>query len=320
MEEYKYTVDEKSLMQGFLTQFVWKPIVQCLPTKLKPNTITIFGFFCMLLSGVSVYLTFYGHNWAFLTATLLLFIYTASDNIDGMHARSTGQSSRLGEFLDHWLDSFSCIVVNMGMAIVLGLHGWILALYCISIGIAFFCTIWEHHYTGVFHSGRLGTNEGLFMVMGVYLAAFIFQRPSWLQYDGTTTHFVTIAIIFAMIISFYTALRCILRVRKNLWECILLLFAMFTIAAANYLLYIPDVLAAVLILAYNTMFCGKLFVEHLVQKTSPYRHSITLLLTLLAIIVMVFGMNIFPYVLYGAFVFAGIALLLDGARGIYYLR
>ncbi|MEX2666461.1 CDP-alcohol phosphatidyltransferase family protein [Candidatus Uabimicrobium amorphum] len=320
MEEYKYTVDEKSLTQVFLTRFVWKPIVQCLPAKLKPNTITIFGFFCMILSGISVWLTFYGYDIGFLAAVLFLFAYTACDNVDGMHARATGQSSRLGEFLDHWLDSFSCIVVNMAMAIVLGLHGSILIVYCISIGIAFFCTIWEHHYTGVFHSGRLGTNEGLLTVMGVYLAVFVFQRPSWLQYNGTLNHFVTIAVVFAITVSFYTALACIWRVKKHLGECILLVAAMTTIAAANHYNYIPDIFAATLILACNTMFCGKLIVEHLLEKTSPYRHPVTLIFVVGAIVLMLTGINIDIYMVYTAFSMVAFALVLDGGRGIYYLR
>lgn len=319
MEEYKYTVDEKSLTQVFLTRFVWKPIVQCLPAKLKPNTITIFGFFCMILSGISVWLTFYGYDWAFLTAVVFLFTYTACDNIDGMHARATGQSSRLGEFLDHWLDSFSCIIVNMAMALVLGLHGSILVVYCISIGIAFFCTIWEHHYTGVFHSGRLGTNEGLLMVMGVYLAVFAFQRPSWLLYDGSM-NFVAFAVLFAIVVSFYTAFICVWRVKRHLYECVLLIAAMITIAIVCYYNYIPDIFAAILILACNTMFCGKLIVEHLLQKKSPYRHLITLVFIVVTVALMFTGVNVYACLLYTAFALVGLALLLDGGRGIYYLR
>ena len=256
----------------------------------------------------------------FLVAVFFLFAYTACDNIDGMHARATGQSSRLGEFLDHWLDSFSCIIVNMAMALVLGLHGPILIVYCISIGIAFFCTIWEHHYTGVFHSGRLGTNEGLLMVMSVYLAVFAFQRPSWLLYDGSMSHFVTLAVLFAITVSFFTAFTCIWRVKRYLRECMLLIAAMTTIAVASYYNYIPDVLAAVLILACNTMFCGKLIVEHLLQKNSPYRHLVTFIFVLVTVVLMFTGINVYAYLLYTAFVLVGFALLLDGGRGIYYLR
>jgi len=60
-----------------------------------------------LSSPIPLWLNFYGAFSIFMLQTL--------DALDGKHARETGQSSALGQFLDHGLDSFtnSFIIVIM---------------------------------------------------------------------------------------------------------------------------------------------------------------------------------------------------------------
>ena len=91
--------------------------------------------------------------------------YTLLDNLDGPHARQTGTTSPLGEFLDHWLDSLNGLFVFVGSVYALGAADQrtlaIVALMVASVSLTF----WEQRVTGRMYMGRVGTLEGLVMVL-----------------------------------------------------------------------------------------------------------------------------------------------------------
>jgi phosphatidylglycerophosphate synthase len=46
-------------------------------------------------------------SWVYIYGAFSVFMLQTMDALDGKHARVTGQSSSLGQFLDHGLDSFT---------------------------------------------------------------------------------------------------------------------------------------------------------------------------------------------------------------------
>ncbi len=327
-EEYEYKVTEKSFSQEYLLPFIWRPISRFIPPKLTPNTITITGFVFMLMSGVFVWLALRETPYYFLLAALCLIIYMAGDNLDGIHARKTNQSSPLGEFLDHWLDSISFVVINTCCVWVLGLTGWILFLYIVAIISAFFATIWEQHHTGVFYSGFLGTNEALILLGFLYsVLAFCYPHPYFFYQPGKWTIAYAIA-VFTIITSFHTAVTCTIRLHKQkkkilaLWleEVVPLLVALSTIFFWSFQGLLGIEYTIIFMLSCNTLLCGRLTIAHVVGKISPYRNRAVLAYAgigmLLTLKFFEFKEEVFVVYFWLAIVSLWLSIVWDGVRGI----
>ena len=68
------------------------------PDWIHPNSITLTGG---LFASLSCVLMCHG---SFFYAGISFTLYHACDNMDGKHARRTGQTSKLGGVLDHFID------------------------------------------------------------------------------------------------------------------------------------------------------------------------------------------------------------------------
>lgn len=77
-----------------------------IPRDVSPNQITLCGCLCAALACAAIWYEWWG------CAFILHNLYQIFDNLDGMHARATGQCSRYGCMLDHFVDGtlgLSCI-------------------------------------------------------------------------------------------------------------------------------------------------------------------------------------------------------------------
>jgi phosphatidylglycerophosphate synthase len=284
--EYKYHVVEQSLLQGTLNKFIWTPIVNHLPARLKPNTITVCGTVFMAIGTCFIWLALsYQMRWGFLIGALGIFLYMAADNVDGPHARKTGQSSRLGEFLDHWLDSICSVMINLCVVFSLGLSDiWLLMGCLTAVAIAFFATIWEHHHTGVFYSGRLGTNEGLILIIGLFVLLFFFHKTWWFKYHGPATINVATGLAYLTIVACtITTLTIVWRAQGHRLEFIPFLLALIAIWIYGGLTR-NLLMAGLLILGVNVPFCGRFLLDRLAGQKSRYRSWVIVLFALVVIV------------------------------------
>lgn len=324
-EEYKYHLDEQSLTQDFLLKWIWTPIVKLLPAKLKPNTITVFGIVFMFISTFFMWLAIYQEmQWAFFVAAIFVFLYMACDNVDGPHARNTKQSSRLGEFLDHWFDSINALLLNLGVLSCLFLEGWLLLVCLVLVALSFFGTIWEHHHTGVFHSGKIGTNEGLILIISLYCAmVFVFKMP-FFKYNGPESiNFASGIAYFTILVCFITTVKIVLRVKSHLQEFLPLIIPAFIAAYLGWQKALPDMVAGAWILATNIPFCARFLLERLSPVRLPYRGWIISILSIIALGIFL-AKSILPccsllYYNYFLIVVLGITMILDVKRAIFHL-
>ena len=72
-----------------------------------------------------------------LIVAFLVFASTVMDCLDGMHARRTGQCSRLGEVLDHALDAANIPLIGAGFIAILSLDKYTLAISMVACGLVF---------------------------------------------------------------------------------------------------------------------------------------------------------------------------------------
>ncbi len=271
MSSYKYHLVERSLTQHWLSRSIWIPLAQKLPAGLKPNTISVSGALCMLASLLFLPLILQGNRWGFLGAALCTLLYFVADNVDGPHARNTGQTSPLGEFLDHWLDAVSGTVLTLVSAICLGLTGEMLLLVAAAVALAYYATLWEQHESGVFHGGRIGSNEGILLTVGLYLLLFAFHGAPWLVYRPGTINFAWVVALLTASMALLTVLQVIWRTRAHLlglMPMVLAIAAFFLLARAGV---VHESLAALGILTANVLLCGPLLLARLAGRHPLHR-------------------------------------------------
>lgn len=167
--KYSYQNAQESVLIPFYRRFVWQPLLERLPATLSPNAITVISTVCCGGSFVLA-TTADGDPLALVVAAFLVFAYCTLDNVDGAQARKIGRSSRLGEFLDHWLDTFNNGFVVLGACLAAGLPPLLVLTVLGVTTLAFNAVQLELRETGVFRMGRLGDVEGNTVVSLLYLA------------------------------------------------------------------------------------------------------------------------------------------------------
>lgn len=165
---YSYKNAQESILLPFYQRIIWDPLLEIVPRALSPNAITLISTICC---GGSFLLVATGSDdpVALVVAAILVFFYMTLDNIDGAQARRTGRSSRLGEFLDHWLDSFNNGFVVLGACLAAGLPPLFALGVLTAASLAFLAVQLELQTTGVFRMGRVGDIEGNTVVCLLYL-------------------------------------------------------------------------------------------------------------------------------------------------------
>ncbi len=114
---------------------VWSPIGDLLlRLGVSPNTVTVVG----TLGVCTGALVFFPQGW-FFAGVLFITVFVFSDMIDGYMARTSGQMSPFGAFLDSTLDRIGDAAIFGGLAMYYvgpGDNGWVaaLAIYCLSMG------------------------------------------------------------------------------------------------------------------------------------------------------------------------------------------
>jgi len=204
---YSYASEGKSLLTPFFWNVFCRPVLHFLPRYASPNLISLSGnlfstFAFLLLIGVfgdfkSLVMK---QPLFFLIPAFSVLIYHVLDNIDGTQARRTHSSSPLGEFFDHWLDSFNSFMLPLGVLSVYSADGRLLVAVIFFACIAFWSSHREHKEEGKLVFPPISELEGILMVNLIYfVAAFtgweFWVRPLPVIRISLTTIFAGIALV-----------------------------------------------------------------------------------------------------------------------------
>ncbi len=217
--EYSYSTDDRSVLLPYLQRWLWRPLLERLPRSLHPNSITIFGCLMEFVSVAFVMLGLYGMRWAFLPAGVCLFVYITADNIDGAHARRTGQSHPIGEFLDHWLDLFNGALMMLTFFAVIQLAGLGYVLLLATCCLAFFAAVFEQFHRGILVHGKVGSIEAAFLLL-LSFAVYFFFGPEWVRFEPSAFNFGTMLVLVCVVGLPVTLIAPLVRVRAHLVELI----------------------------------------------------------------------------------------------------
>lgn len=158
---YEYRFEDHSILLRVLEPVLFLPLVRALPRGITPNQITLAGQ-CAAVAGFG--LVFASRPLGAATFVLLAaaaLFYTVADCIDGLFARHTKQTSRLGELLDHWLDAISVPLVVLSLGLALPAAGWLVFAGVVVISFLHFATFLHGFRLGHVHLGAIGVIEGI---------------------------------------------------------------------------------------------------------------------------------------------------------------
>lgn len=190
MADLVYKVEDKSILLPYYKRLLIGPFLPFIPAKLTPNAITHIGHLVNLTgTALVVWLCaprLWGSNatpvtsgWPFFAAAFAVNLYTWCDNVDGAHARRTGQCSPFGEFLDHGLDQLNSVYMAYLTCATLGLAplGWVVMALLIPGGATL--TYWEQSHTGLLKVGRLNQIESVAVMTIALVITGIFGISFW---------------------------------------------------------------------------------------------------------------------------------------------
>ncbi len=267
-----YRVQDDELLLDFYKKLLWNRIVPRIPASVAPNTLTILGQICGVLSAIATGAAIAGAPIFYLVSAVLLLAYLTFDNIDGAHARRTGQCSPLGEFLDHGLDGIASAAILIVTGLVLTLdHTW-LVLLCVLGAFGFVALFWEQFRTGLLVIPRFSSTEGITVLIVYQSVRFFAGSPDFLAFstDEITAGTVLVALVFAGYIG--AAIPSISRAAKlgvSAWELAPLFVLMAAQLGFSYFGSHPLVPAATAGLIGANVTCRLILLRHR-GETGPF--------------------------------------------------
>ena len=173
LPEVPYQVKDRSVLTPLMKKYLWLPVLKLVPNRFSANSMTLIsnaGSVLAFSAAIVMSVTQKFSSFWMIVAGLGLFFYMSLDNMDGSHARITKTASPLGEFIDHWFDSYNLVFIMLAIFMVVDVPDWLILLM-VSVGcIGFFAQFWEQRLTDWLILGRFGTVEAQLIAVGFYLA------------------------------------------------------------------------------------------------------------------------------------------------------
>jgi phosphatidylglycerophosphate synthase len=171
---YEYRWEDHSLLTKYLKEPVFVPLVRALPHRITPNQVTVFGHAIVWIT-VALVLGFHEPPALLIAVMGIAFLtYALADCIDGMFARHTQRTSRLGELLDHGFDAVSLPLVSLGIGIALRLPPWLVLASTGAVAFMTFATFVHGYRIGYVVLGAIGSLEGIAAAGVICLLALAF--------------------------------------------------------------------------------------------------------------------------------------------------
>lgn len=199
-----YQVEDRELLLGFYKKLFWDRLVPRIPASITPNTLTIVGQVLAVAAAVTCGAATFGYPILYLVSAMMFLAYLTFDNIDGPHARATGQTSPLGEFLDHGLDGMASASLLVATCFMLQVDGVVMGLLCAIGALGFSIVFWEQFRTGLLVIPKVSSTEGVTLLAVCLTAIALGGEPTWLRFSMTSITPGTILVV-VMLVGYFAA-------------------------------------------------------------------------------------------------------------------
>jgi phosphatidylglycerophosphate synthase len=186
--KYSYKSVNNSLVNAFYKRY-WLPMaIKAIPERMSANLVSIIGdvgawaAFLILSGFMAGPMSVAGRErpWLFGVCALCLFFYHTMDSLDGIQARRTGSSGPLGEFVDHWFDSFNTFLIPLGFGLAFPvIPPLMVAVTVLLCCLADWLSLRTTRNTGVLVFGRVSSEEALFFSYVFCLALWAMGYDFW---------------------------------------------------------------------------------------------------------------------------------------------
>ena len=243
---YSYSAEDLSILDCYVVIPLARKLVSKLPLWLPANIITIISNSFVLLAAV---IAWSAHRTPWPIWILIPFcflIYLAGDTADGLQARRTKTGSPLGEFCDHFLDSFVTGEMMFCVFTAYGLRNLAFVGICLYISyITQMSAFWEKYITKKLHFSKFGSTESI-VVMAIFSTiGFIppvhrfFTRPTPIAIPflhGYHPNIAEISLLVCAVFCFISIIMTLVRTKKISLNFILyLVFGLVLTITANFL-------------------------------------------------------------------------------------
>lgn len=156
-----------------------------IPPAMSANLLSMIGnigswFALFILISLGARTDLHYHRLVFAVASLSVCFYHTVDNLDGRQAKRLGSCGPLGEFVDHWFDSFNVFFFPLGAIAAFPVipASWAIATIILA-GLADWLALREVHKTNVMYFGPVSTDEGIFFYWGMLFMIFLLGYDFW---------------------------------------------------------------------------------------------------------------------------------------------
>ena len=266
VREYSYRCKDYSILTPPFKRWMVEPMYKLVPRGIPANIITLFS---NLFIYAALYLAYYDELLGavnFIVIPLFILIYLIGDHLDGMQAKHTGTGSALGEFCDHYLDSFNNGILLIVIFLLFDISDPYLVAALISVSyIAHTVVFYEQFKTGWLIFEKLGSLEAVALTIVLVLAAYfpsVFQfYQSELVLGFTVMESIMILSTVGAVGTLIKTLGRIEHITYAFWLFIITVLAVSFLSAAMY----SSLVVFVIITLYSSVYIGKLMQGHLVD-------------------------------------------------------
>lgn len=191
-----------SKLEPVIIERICRPVLMLIPEWVHPNVISVTNhllvWLMFLSAAIAPSLSPAGALAARVTTGVLVFLVMLLDCLDGMQARRTGQASKLGEVLDHWLDAIHVALISGAILLTLEIDPWLLVIVHILSCMIYNAQVVLYHHTDEFvHPSTSGTDVLFgwsfgYVALGVIL--YLFPRSGWMM-DLMVTALCGVAVV-----------------------------------------------------------------------------------------------------------------------------
>ena len=158
--DYSYSAKNESFIDGIIIPLIVRPLVKVLPYRLTACFITIFSNALVFVSFLIAMQATRGRYSMWFLIPILIVIYVIGDCVDGEQARRTKTASPLGEFLDHFLDTFVTGVLLISLIAAYDVRNPFIAYPSIIISyMTQASSFWEKYKKHKMHFGKFSSTE-----------------------------------------------------------------------------------------------------------------------------------------------------------------
>ncbi|GJM30393.1 MAG: hypothetical protein DHS20C17_30280 [Cyclobacteriaceae bacterium] len=278
IRKYSYQCRDYSILTPIFKKYLVEPLIVLIPISIPANIVTIVSNLFVYLSVTLAFI--YGNDarWNFILIPISLTVYIIGDHLDGLQAKRTGTSSALGEFCDHFLDTFNTGLILLIMFQLFNVQYEYLMIYLMTTSYLAHASIFYHQFkTGWLVFEKFGSLEAMVLTIILLFLSFL---PG--VYDLLTTAVWKFTIIeYLLMLSSVGALATFTKTLVDtktlstcwLWFCLLFIVLALFLAATDPGNYLYSVL-----ILYPSLYIGGLMHGHLIDGRELFPDILSVLM------------------------------------------